>query len=451
MREYECPLYYLASKHTRGRCGRNAKFRFITEYRSSARTFGLCAKRNIFDRCLRYISRPESRPHRPSRTLRSLYRQVLIPSAVYRELTDSKRDLPRAIDLASIPWLIVVAAANHKRVRELRGILDPGEAEAIVVAIEHRADVLLVDERRGRRTAPAAGLTGTGLIGVVAQGKRVGLLDLAKPVLDELVHTARFWIGPELYSEVLAELGETSTQHPASSTAAGSTAPQGLQPRHVHRPIPGTHRQHRPAAVQFSANRVLADASLRRQRQIHRDPPVSGVCVQVRGEAVRQPQRNPTIAGMYHPTGGHVRYRSHLRLDVAIPAAQVQPAKLPAHVDVAVAAARFQRAIVPPAVDVAVAAARFQRAIESLAVDVAVMRHQPGLPAQAIGADVAIARVHVGLGRVGNLHFDLHPPVSQIEMQCRDLHFDLHPVAGLMIHHVHVARADPPAGGVDPR
>jgi predicted nucleic acid-binding protein len=141
--------------------------------------------------------------------LRSLYRQVLIPSAVYRELTDSKRDLPRAIDLASIPWLIVVAAANHKRVRELRGILDPGEAEAIVVAIEHRADVLLVDERRGRRTATAAGLTVTGLIGVVAQAKRVGLIDLAKPVLDELVHTARFWIGPELYSEVLAELGET--------------------------------------------------------------------------------------------------------------------------------------------------------------------------------------------------------------------------------------------------
>jgi predicted nucleic acid-binding protein len=47
-----------------------------------------------------------------------------------------------------------------------------------------------------------------GLIGVVARAKRAGLIDRANPVLDELIRAARFWIGPELYSEVLAELGE---------------------------------------------------------------------------------------------------------------------------------------------------------------------------------------------------------------------------------------------------
>jgi len=87
--------------------------------------------------------------------------------------------------------------------------LDPVEAEAIVLAIERRADLLLVDERRGRRTATAAGLTVTGLLGVVARAKRVGLIDLAKLVLDELINVARFWIGPDPYAEVLAELGES--------------------------------------------------------------------------------------------------------------------------------------------------------------------------------------------------------------------------------------------------
>jgi len=132
---------------------------------------------------------------------------VLIPSAVYDELTAHEGDLPIAIDLASQPWLIVATANDQKRVQELREDLDRGEAEAIVLAIERRADLLLVDERRGRRAASAAGLTG--LLGVVARAKQTGMIDLAKPVLDELIQIARFWIGPDLYAEVLAELGES--------------------------------------------------------------------------------------------------------------------------------------------------------------------------------------------------------------------------------------------------
>jgi uncharacterized protein len=137
-----------------------------------------------------------------------LYKQVLIPSAVYRELTESGRDLPAAIDFAGESWLIVATATDQNRVQELREKLDPGEAEAIVLAIEHRAGLLLVDERRGRRMAVGAGLKVTGLMGIVASAKRAGMIDRARPVLDELIRVARFWIGPDLYAEVLAELGE---------------------------------------------------------------------------------------------------------------------------------------------------------------------------------------------------------------------------------------------------
>jgi predicted nucleic acid-binding protein len=140
--------------------------------------------------------------------LPALYGQVLIPLAVYRELVESKRDLPPAVDFASVGWLVVASANDKARVLALRDELDAGEAEAIVLAIERRADLLLVDERRGRRTARAAGLAVTGLLGVVAAAKRAGLIELAKPIVDELIQTARFWIGPELYAEVLAELGE---------------------------------------------------------------------------------------------------------------------------------------------------------------------------------------------------------------------------------------------------
>jgi len=138
-----------------------------------------------------------------------LYHEVLIPSAVYEELMRSLSDLPPAIDLAAESRLAVGVANDRKREQELRKYLDPGEAEAIVLALEVRADLLLVDERRGRRTASAAGLIGTGLLGVVASAKRAGLINFAKPVLDDSIQSARFWIGAELYAEVLSELGES--------------------------------------------------------------------------------------------------------------------------------------------------------------------------------------------------------------------------------------------------
>lgn len=141
--------------------------------------------------------------------LPALYDQVLIPSALYEVLLASKRDLLPAIDLASAGWLIVAIAQDQDRVQKLSEDLDPGEAEAIVLAIERQADLLLVDERRARRTATAAGLAVTGLLGIAARAKRAGLIALAKPVLDELIHVAGFWIGPELYVELLKELGKT--------------------------------------------------------------------------------------------------------------------------------------------------------------------------------------------------------------------------------------------------
>lgn len=72
--------------------------------------------------------------------LPALYHQVIIPPAVHGELIASKRDLPPAIDLAAEPWLTVAVPKNQAEVQKLREDLDPGEAEAIVLAVELRAD-----------------------------------------------------------------------------------------------------------------------------------------------------------------------------------------------------------------------------------------------------------------------------------------------------------------------
>jgi len=139
--------------------------------------------------------------------LASLYREVLIPPAVYQELRRSVRD-EHLVDLGSNPWITVVSAQNQEHVRELSDQLDAGEAEAIVLALEKRADLLLVDERRARRVAAALGLRVTGLLGILVEAQRAGLVERVKPVLDDLIARAGFWIGADLYAKVLAEVGE---------------------------------------------------------------------------------------------------------------------------------------------------------------------------------------------------------------------------------------------------
>ena len=141
--------------------------------------------------------------------LRLLYEQVLIPSAVHDELLAATRRLPTPIDFDFLPWLVIARPSNRRHVEKLCEDLDIGEAEAIVLAIERHAHLLLVDERRGRRAATEAGLTVTGLLGVVAHAKRARLIDAAKPLLDELIGSARFWMSPALYREVLDQLGES--------------------------------------------------------------------------------------------------------------------------------------------------------------------------------------------------------------------------------------------------
>ncbi len=110
--------------------------------------------------------------------------------------------------IASASWIILDTPKDQDRVQKLRDVLDAGEAEAIVLAVERHAELLLVDERRGRRMAEALGLRITGLLGVLADAKQAGLITSVKPLLDELIQNAKFWIGPDLYRDVLAELGE---------------------------------------------------------------------------------------------------------------------------------------------------------------------------------------------------------------------------------------------------
>ena len=86
--------------------------------------------------------------------------------------------------------------------------LDIGESEAIALSIELSADLLLVDERRGRAVAEARGIRTVGLVGSLVACKSKGIITAVRPLLDRLRSEAGFWMSDTLYRRVVAESGE---------------------------------------------------------------------------------------------------------------------------------------------------------------------------------------------------------------------------------------------------
>jgi hypothetical protein len=143
--------------------------------------------------------------------LRDFYQEVVVPDAVWREVTVAAASLPGAKEAALANqegWLKVRTPAQPGLVATLRGALDEGEAEAIALASELRARLLLIDETEGRTAARALGLTVTGTLGVLLRGKREGKVAALKPVLDGLMGQHGFRLGRQLYEQVLREVGE---------------------------------------------------------------------------------------------------------------------------------------------------------------------------------------------------------------------------------------------------
>jgi predicted nucleic acid-binding protein len=145
--------------------------------------------------------------------LRLLYGAVLVPAAVWQEVTrvpafSSTATPQAATDAHAAGWLQVATASNRPLVTQLETTLDAGEAEAIALAVERKPSLLLIDERDGRQVARTLDVPFTGTLGVLLRAKALGHAPAIKPLLTELVQQHNFRLHPDLVQKVLVEAGE---------------------------------------------------------------------------------------------------------------------------------------------------------------------------------------------------------------------------------------------------
>lgn len=133
--------------------------------------------------------------------LQQMFGQLIVPDAVWREVTACYPDRPGVAEMLQMAWIEHRSVADKSLVNLLRQDLGAGESEAIVLAREMKADVLLIDERLGRSAATRLGITITGLVGILIEARRTGLLPDADAVILNLRNHAGFWI-----SDALADL-----------------------------------------------------------------------------------------------------------------------------------------------------------------------------------------------------------------------------------------------------
>lgn len=126
--------------------------------------------------------------------LPSLFNEIVIPQAVQYEFG------------VSLPWLHVEFPENQAFVASLKLLIDDGEAEAIALAYEKQWRVVL-DDQHARKVAARLGVTMIGTVGILLQAKRRGLIQLVKPLIEQLAERS-FRLSDELKQEALSIAGE---------------------------------------------------------------------------------------------------------------------------------------------------------------------------------------------------------------------------------------------------
>lgn len=140
--------------------------------------------------------------------LPSLAKQVIVPPAVTQELAQGRALGVSLPDLATLDWVTVRRPASETALPLITD-MGPGETEVLMLTLESRDAVAVLDDAIARRVAETLRLRLTGTLGLLVDAKRAGLIPAVAPLLDKL-DTLRFRLAVHTRFAVLKLAGEGS-------------------------------------------------------------------------------------------------------------------------------------------------------------------------------------------------------------------------------------------------
>lgn len=141
--------------------------------------------------------------------LHGLFQEVLIPQAVYDELTLNPAFEKEAIQIKECSFITKVEVGQESSVNLFQRVtgLDRGESEAIIYTDNEGADLILMDEIKGRKVAVQMGLNVMGTLGILLEAYEQKLLSREEIFsgLDILKNSRRF-ISEALYKQLIEKI-----------------------------------------------------------------------------------------------------------------------------------------------------------------------------------------------------------------------------------------------------
>lgn len=137
----------------------------------------------------------------------TLFKEVIIPEAVYQETTQ--------FNFPSAPIILQAVEQQWLQIHQVTAIpdsisilLDDGEREVIALALQRNEKRVLLDEKSARQIAKNFNLQIIGSLGILVLAKQNQIIPQVKPLLDEMIIQARYWVNASLYQQILHQVKE---------------------------------------------------------------------------------------------------------------------------------------------------------------------------------------------------------------------------------------------------